>query len=50
MQAREGMVGFRIAPDWPRPPPLELAAALEIPRSEVRGYITARVTDAEKAG
>ena len=28
----------------------ELAAALEIPRSEVRGYITARVTDAEKAG
>lgn len=28
MEAREGMVGFRIAPDWPRPP-LELAAALE---------------------
>ena len=28
MEAREGMVGFRIALDWPRPP-LELAAALE---------------------
>ena len=28
----------------------ELAAALEIPRNEVRGYITARVQDAEKAG
>lgn len=28
----------------------ELAAALEIPRNEVRGYITARVNDAEKAG
>lgn len=28
----------------------ELAAALEIPRGEVRGYIAARVSDAEKAG
>ncbi len=28
----------------------ELAAALEIPRNEVRGYIAARVSDAEKAG